>query len=106
MHDAIQYSPVFARRDSERKMNLDELPGQELTIYGLGMLSIYLVGRRMLGLAKEDEEDKHAMKDELKALHGRVSESETGWKVCEAERASMQQDIDDLRKRVEGKHNE
>ena len=87
-------------------MNLDELPGQELTIYGLGMLSIYLVGRRMLGLAKEDEEDKLAMKGELKELRKRTSESEAAWRVCEAERKDMQQDIDDLRKRVEGKHNE
>ncbi len=86
-------------------MNLDELPGQELTIYGLGMLSIYLVGRRMLGLAKEDEEDKHTMKDELKALRSRVSESETAWKVCESERKGMQQDIEELRKRVDGKQN-
>ena len=85
-------------------MELDNLPGQELTIYGLGMLSIYLVGRRMLGLAKEDEEDKRAMKNELKILHGRVSESETGWKVCEAERASMQRDIEDLQKRVDKSH--
>ena len=85
-------------------MNLEELPGQELTIYGIGMLSIYLVGRRMLGLAKEDEEDKHAMKGELKTLHSRVSESETAWKVCEAERASMQRDIEDLQKRVDKSH--
>ncbi len=85
-------------------MELDNLPGQELTIYGLGMLSIYLVGRRMLGLAKEDEEDQHAMKDELKALRGRVSESETAWKVCESEREGMQRAIEDLQKRVDKSH--
>lgn len=87
-------------------MEMNSLPGEQLGIYGLGVLSLYLVGRRMLGLAKEDEEDKLAMKGEIKELRKRTSESEAAWRVCEAERKGMQQDIDDLRKRVEGKHNE
>lgn len=87
-------------------MSVESIPGEQLTIYGLGLLSIWLVGRRMLGLAREDEEDKRMMKDELKKLRERSNESEAAWKVCEAERKGMQHDIDELRKQVEGKRHD